>query len=298
VSTPTLLVTGASGHLGSRVLAHLIETHRLDPQRIAAVTRTPAKLEALAGRGVSVRAGSFDDPASLDRAFAGIDRLLLVSTDALDRPGRRLEQHLIAIDAATRAGVTRILYTSMPTAARSSLSLAKDHLGTEQALARSGVAYTVLGNNWYFENLFHSLPAALKSGHWYSSAADGRIGYISREDCARVAAALLSSDDALDTYYEVAGEAGLRTVDIASIVTEVTGKRLEVVHVTDAQLTQGLLAAGVPEPFANLFTEFDRATREGDLAATSDVVRRVTGRSPDALRDFIGANAQALVSAM
>jgi NAD(P)H dehydrogenase (quinone) len=184
----------------------------------------------------------------------------------------------------------------MPHAAKSSLTLAKDHLGTQQALVRSGIPHSVLGNNWYFENLFYSLPAALKSGHWYTSAGDGCIGYISREDCARVAAAVLASDTP-DAYYDVAGETALTTREIAFIVREVTGAPLEVVDVTDAQLTQGLIGAGVPEPFAYLFAEFDRATREGDLSATSDVVKRLTGRAPDTLRDFVRASAQALTSA-
>jgi len=296
VPTGPIIVTGASGHLGSRIVHHLLETHGVEPGRIVAVTRTPSNAAALAAKGVDVRAGDFDDQSSLDRAFAGGGRLLLVSTNAMDRPLHRRDQHLAAVAAAVRAGVSHIAYTSLPGAARSTLALARDHEGTEQALAASGVPSTVLGNNWYFENLFYALPAALKSGRWHTAAGDGRIGYIAREDCARVAARVMVLDRP-DPYYDVAGETALTTSDIAAIVRDVTGAALEVVQLTDTQLRDGLLAAGVPPPFADLLTEFDRVTREGELGVTSDTVRRLTGRDPETLRDYIGAHAQALTAA-
>ena len=167
----TLLVTGASGQLGRRVLAHLLDTCAVPPARLIAVTRDPAKLADFAARGVEVRRGDFDDPGSLGEAFKGAGRLLLISTDALDTPGRRLAQHQAAIAAAKTAGVRHIVYTSMPNPDGSPIPFAPDHLGTEQALALSGRGWTILRNAWYFENLAFSLPGALaprasESGMW------------------------------------------------------------------------------------------------------------------------------------
>lgn len=160
----TLLVTGASGHLGRRVLANLLDTCGIPPSCLIAVTRDPAKVADIAARGVDVRRGDFDDPASLDAAFKGANRLLLISTDAFDRPGARIAQHKAAIAAAKQAGVKHIVYTSMPRPDGSPIPFAPDHLGTEQALAASGLGWTVLRNAWYFENLALSLPDALATG--------------------------------------------------------------------------------------------------------------------------------------
>src|SRR5262245_51398877 len=133
----TLLVTGAAGKLGQRVIAHLLDTHKVAPAQIVAATRNPDKLAALAAQGAKVRKLDFEDAASLATAFAGVDRVLLVSTDAIDRPGRRLAQHKAAVEAAKKAGVKHVIYTSMPNPDNTLITFAPDHLGTERALAAS-----------------------------------------------------------------------------------------------------------------------------------------------------------------
>src|SRR5579859_8190921 len=165
MSTPDLLVTGAGGQLGQRVLHHLTDSLKIPAGRIAAATRKPESLAAWAAQGVALRRADFDEPASLEQAFAGISRLLLISTDALDRPGHRLAQHRAAIAAAAKAGVSHVVYTSMPKPETSAVLFAPDHAGTEAALAASALPeWTVLRNNWYFENLFFSLPSAREAG--------------------------------------------------------------------------------------------------------------------------------------
>ena len=148
----------------------------------------------------------FDDTATLVKAFKGATRLLLISTDVMDRPGHRLEQHRNAIAAAEKAGVEHVLYTSMPKPETSAVLFAPDHVGTEKALAASGLkGWTVLRNNWYFENLLHSLPHAIKSGTWYTAAGEGKIAHIAREDLARAAAAALASDKGGKNTYTLTG---------------------------------------------------------------------------------------------
>jgi NAD(P)H dehydrogenase (quinone) len=291
-----LLVTGASGHLGRRVLAHLLDTVGVAPSRVVAVTRTPAKLADVAARGVDVRAGDFDDPASLAKAFEGVERLLLISTDTLDRPGARLAQHRAAVAAAKAAGVTHILYTSIPKADDIPVPFAPDHAGTEQAIKASGLGWTILRNALYFDNLAFTLPAALASGKWYSSAADGRIANVSREDCARAAAAALASPSTANAVYDITGPAALAISEIVATVSEVLGKPIELVQVTDEQLTQGLVAAGVPEPFARILVSFDTTTRSGLFATVTDAVETLAGRKPETLRHFLVANKEALLA--
>jgi NAD(P)H dehydrogenase (quinone) len=291
MSNATLLVTGASGQLGRRVIAHLLQTYKIAPQRIIATTRMPASLADLAAQGVVVRQADFEDAASLAAAFAGADRLLLISTDALDRPGRRLEQHLNAVNAAAKAGVKHVVYTSMPRPeAGSPIPFAPDHLGTEQALAASPLSWTVLRHNWYAENLLLSLPGALASGKWYSAAGDGATAYVSREDCARADAAALASDDTSRSTLNVTGPDALTAPQIAALVTEVLGKPLQVVPVSAEQLAQGMAAAGVPAFLVPLMVAFDVNAAAGRVAGVSNDVQRLTGTPPQPLKAWLNAN--------
>ena len=292
----TLLVTGASGQLGRSVIAHLLHTHKIAPQRIIATTRKPEALADLAALGVVVRRADFEDSASLAGAFAGAHRLLLISTDALDRPGRRLEQHLNAINAATRAGVKHVVYTSMPKPEPGSpVPFAPDHFGTEQALAASPMSWTVLRHNWYADNLHLSLPAALASGQWYSAAGDGATAYVSREDCARADAAALASADTAKSTLDVTGAQALNTTQIAAIATEALGKPIRVIPVSPEQLAQGLAAAGVPPFLVPLMVSFDVNAKAGNVSMVSDTILKLTGTAPQSLRDYLVNNKAAFV---
>ena len=239
-----LLVTGANGHLGRRVIAHLLEMHKISPANIVATSRDPGKLDALAKQGVQVRQADFENPATLDNAFKGVDRALIISTDAIDRPGRRLAQHKAAVEAAKRAGVKHVLYTSMPKPDVSLVLFAPDHLGTEQAIAASGLGYTILRNNWYMENLLMTVPTLLATGKWFTAAGEGRIPYISREDCARAAAAAMASESSDNKRYDITGPESFTVAQIAALISEFAGKQIEVVQLNDEQLAAGLKAAG------------------------------------------------------
>lgn len=293
--TSTLLITGASGHLGQRVIHHLLETLKVAPQRIIATTRKPEALKDLAAKGVTVRAADFDDAASLRSAFAGANRLLLISTDAMDRPGRRLAQHQAAIAAAEQAGVAHVVYTSVPLPENSPLLIAPDHAGSEQALANSALpGWTVLRNHWYFENLFMSLPSALASGQWYSAAEQGRVAYIARDDLARAAATALASDTTGRTTYTLSGAEAFTTEQIALQVSQATRKPLQVVHVPLAGLIQGMVGAGLPEPLAAVFASFDTNTAAGRVADVTGDFQKLTGVAPQPFAAWLNANAAAL----
>lgn len=289
-----ILVTGASGHLGRLVIKHLIDSQTITPSDIVAGSRDPAKLADLQALGVEARRVDFDDQASLTAAFAGIDRLLIVSTDELGMPGKRLTQHTAAVNAAKAAGVSRLFYTSMPQPDDSLITFSGDHLGTEMAIKTSGLAYTLFRNGWYMENLFMSLPQALAGGTWYTSAGTGRIAHIAREDIARAIAAGLAHPAAESVTYTLTGETAYTTEEIAALVRDVTDKPLAVVNLSDEQLSQGMAAAGVPAPFIPTFVSFDANTREGKIAMVSPDAETLSGVKRMSLKAFLEANRAAL----
>ena len=293
--TDTLLVTGASGQLGRLVLDALLASGKVAPANIIAATRDTAKLDAYAKKGVTVRAADFDDPASLDAAFAGAGKVLILSTDALDRPGRRLTQHKAAVAAARKAGAKHILYTSMPQPDDSRVTFAPDHLGTEEVIKATGIPYTILRDGWYAENLFMSLPHALQTGSWYTASGNGKLAHITRADtAAAIAGALFSAGNESRTY-TLTGTKSHTADEIAAIVSAATGKPLNVVHVTDAQLAEGLKAAGLQEGFIPTVVSFDTNTRDGKIAMVTDDAEKLSGRKPTSFEDFVAANKAAFL---
>lgn len=291
------LVTGASGHLGQLVIDSLLNHHNIPANKIIATTRKPETLAALAAKGVQVRAADFDDTAGLAAAFKGAERLLLISTDAMDKPGRRLAQHRNAVAAAGKAGVKHILYTSMPNPETSAVLFAPDHLGTEKAIAASTLpGWTILRNNWYFENLLHGVPQALASGTWYSAAGDGKIAHLARADLAKAAAAALVGTHSGKATYTLTGTRGYTTAEIARLVSDAVGKPLTVVQVPEEALVKGMTGAGLPEPVAKLFASFDTNTKQGGLAISTGDVKTLTGSDPQNFEEWLAANKAAFAT--
>ncbi|KQV34589.1 MULTISPECIES: NmrA family NAD(P)-binding protein [unclassified Rhizobium] len=286
----TLLVTGAAGHLGRLVLDALLASNKVAPADIIATSRDPAKLAAYADKGVQTRRADFDDPASLATAFAGADRILVVSTDALDTPGKRQIQHTAAINAAKAAGAKHILYTSMPNPEHSAVTFAPEHLGSENAVKATGIPYTILRNGWYMENLFMGLPHAFAGGKWYSASGDGKIAHIARADmAAAIANAMLSASSESRTY-TLTGPVARTTAEIAEIAAKAVGKPLEVVTVTDDQLAAGLAGAGLPPVLIPVIVSFDTNTREGKIAMVTDDAATLAGKPLTTLESFLEAN--------
>jgi NAD(P)H dehydrogenase (quinone) len=288
----TLLVTGASGHLGRRVVELLLEANA---GTVIAATRDPAKLADLAARGAVVRKADFDDEASLVAAFAGVDRLLLVSTDAL---GRRVPQHQAAVRAAVKAGVKHLVYTSMPNpGVESPVSIAPDHRLTEEAIVATSLGFTILRNNLYTDLLLQSLPRAVATGELVTATGHGAIAYVTREDCARAAAAALASSEAGRVTLDVTGPAALTLTEVAAIAAAITGRPIKHAPIDGASLKAGMIGAGLPAVVAELLVSFDLGAAKGDLAAASRAVLDLTGRAPTSVADFLAAHREALVAA-
>lgn len=284
MSQRTLLVTGANGHLG-RLVVELLAQKNLKDTKIIAGTRDPSKAQA--PKGVEVRKVDFDDK-DLDKAFAGVDRLLIVSTDALDRPGRRLEQHKAAIGAAKKAGVKHVLYTSMPNPkADSPVAVAEDHRLTEEALKAAPFGHTILRNNLYMHYMVGAAAAAVAHGNVYAASGDGKVAYVSREDCAAAAAGALA--DAFDgrRVVDVSGPASFGGADLAALVSELSGKKIGYVPLTPTQQREGLVKAGVPAPVAAVLVSFDEGAARGDLDVVSGAVKDLAGRAPTDLKTLL-----------
>ena len=284
---PVLLVTGASGHLGRRVIELLLEARA---GTIIAATRTPEKLADFSAQGVLVRQADFNDPASLSEAFAGVDRLLLISTDVLGEPGLRLRQHRAAIKAAQEAGVSHVVYTSLVGPGPDSPVLfAPDHYGTETALADSTLDWTVLRNNIYAEILLGSLGQAMQTGQLFSAAAQGKTAYVTREDCARAAAAALTSSFNGRRTLDITGPEALSQADLAALATQIAGKPITYVPLELEQLIQGMVGAGLPQPIAETYASIDTAMAQGQFDVVSKGVEELTGTKPASVIEFLTA---------
>ena len=269
-SQPTLLVTGASGHLGRSAVELLLETWS---GRLIAATRSPEKLAALRERGVDVRRADFDEPATLPAAFAGADRVLLVSTDALDVPNRRLTQHRNAIRAAENAGVKHVVYTSsVAPCPTPESSLINDHYWTEHTLGTTGLDWTILRNNLYTDYLLMSLPHALSTGQMYTATGNGARNYVTRDDCTRSAVGALVSASGRGIH-DISGPAPLTQDELAAIVSELTGRPLSPRRRSGRRATRRLARHRAAAPHGRCAGGFRRGGRRG-LPCRPDIERR------------------------
>jgi NAD(P)H dehydrogenase (quinone) len=282
-----IAVSGASGQLGRLTLRLLLE--RVDAACVVALTRTP---DAVADLGVQTRMADFDDPASLVRAFDGAERLLLVSTNVFDTTGRRIEQHANAVRAAAQAGVGHVVYTSISQAGDpgNPAAVAIDHRMTEAMLASSGLRYTVLRHNMYTQLILMGLDVTLATGLLLDNSGDGASAYVTREDCAAVAAAVLARGGYEGRRLEVTGPRAVTQADVAAMISEFTGIAVRYLPITDDDTVVDLVAHGMPERRARRFATIGTSIREGYTATVTDVVPRVSGRPATSVADFLAAS--------
>ncbi|WP_243362850.1 SDR family oxidoreductase [Fundidesulfovibrio terrae] len=268
-----LVITGASGQLGRLVIEQLLKT--MPAARIVAAARTLDRVKDLAARGVQTRHADYDKPETLDAAFAGAGKLLLISSSEV---GRRFPQHKAVIDAAKRAGVTLLAYTSLLHADTSPLGLAEEHKATEAYLKASGVPFVLLRNGWYTENFTASIAPALKHGAFLGSAGDGRISSAARADYAEAAAAVLALENQEGRTYELAGDEAYTLTDLAGEISRQSGKTVTYANLPEAEFKAALLSAGLPEPIAGLLADSDTGASKGGLFDNSGQLGRLIGR--------------------
>ncbi|KPW76646.1 MULTISPECIES: SDR family oxidoreductase [Pseudomonas syringae group] len=269
-----IVVTGATGQLGRLVIEQLLT--RVPASQVIAAVRNPEKAADLSALGVQVRQADYSQPSTLNSAFAGAEKLLLISSSEV---GQRLPQHKAVIDAAKSAGVRLFAYTSVLHADTSALGLAKEHRETEDYLQSSGLPFVLLRNGWYTENYVAGAQGALAHGAVLGSAGEGRISSASRLDYAEAAAVILTSaEDQAGRLYELAGDEPYTLADYAAELSKQSGKTLAYVDLPQAEFAAALIEAGLPDYVANLLADSDAAAAKGALFDDSRQLSELIGR--------------------
>ncbi|NGZ83785.1 NmrA family NAD(P)-binding protein [Duganella aceris] len=279
-----IIVTGATGQLGRLTIASLLKT--TPAAQIVAAVRDVAKAADLAALGVQVRRADYTDPASLDAALQGASKVLLISSNDL---GQRVPQHRNVIDAAVRAKVALLAYTSVLHADRSTLSLAAEHRETEQAIRASGLHYSLLRNGWYIENYTGTLGGAVAHGALAGGAGEGRIAAAARAEYAEAAAAVLASAGPVEQVYELAGDTAFTLAELAAEVARQTGKPLPFHNLSQTEYREMLLGLGLPAPLAELIADSDAQAAKGALDDNSGTLGKLIGHPTIALAAAVKA---------
>ena len=281
----SVVITGATGHLGRLVVESLLQQD-FPARDITAAGRDTTKIKDLADRGVRVRAIDYDDPATLDGAFRGAARILLISAS---QTGQRARQHGNAIDAARRAGAGLLAYTSIVHADTTTLKMAEEHQATETALRASGLEYVLLRNSWYTENYTAQIPAILQRGSLVGSADDGRVSAATRADYAAAAAAVLAGDGHAGRVYELGGDQAFTLTEFAAEISAQAGQPVSYHDLPMAEYAQLLISAGLPESAAAIIADADRGLARGDLYVDSGHLRQLIGLPTTSLHDAVAA---------
>ena len=268
-----ILVTGATGKLGSKVVESLLKS--IPASELAVSVRKPEKAVGLRARGVEVRHGDFDQPQNLEKAFAGIDRLLIISADGDNKT--RIRQHANVVQAAERAGVKFIAYTSLANATESNNLFAPTHVATEAAIIKTGIPYSFLRNNWYLENEIGSIQGAIAGAPWVTSAGKGKVGWALQQDYADAAAAVLVGNGHENTVYELSGPL-LTQEELASALGKVLGKNIPVQQVSDEKYAEIMKGLGLPDFVIPITVGIQESIRNGSLAVKSHDFEKVLGR--------------------
>ena len=266
----TIAITGATGQLG-RLVVESLKT-RVPTGDIVALVRDPAKAADL---GVAARAADYAKPETLGSALAGVDTLLLISSNAV---GQRLPQHRAVIEAAKAAGVKRVVYTSILRADTTPIGLADEHKATEALLKASGLAYTLLRNGWYTENYAGSIQGAVASGALIGAAGDGKISAAARADYAEAAAVVLAADGHENKTYELAGDTAFTLADLAAAISAKAGKAIPYNNLPEADYAKALESHGLPAAFAAILAQSDIGASQGGLFDDGKQLSALIGR--------------------
>ena len=269
-----IAITGASGHLGRLVIKALLET--VPAGELVAAVRSPEKAADLAALGIEVRHADYDSPESLSTAFAGVEKLLLISSSEV---GRRTPQHKAVIEAASQNGVKLLAYTSILHCDASPLMLAAEHKDTEAALRSSGLPHVLLRNGWYTENYTAGIAAALENGAIMGCADSGRLASASRADYAAAAAAVLTATESqAGRIYELAGDDAWSLTDLAAEISKQSGKEIAYRDMPESEYRKVLIEIGLPEPFAAALADAETGIAHGALFDDSHQLSRLIRR--------------------
>ncbi|WP_317444834.1 SDR family oxidoreductase [Streptomyces collinus] len=279
----SIVVTGATGHLGRLVVEQLLQ--QVPAERITAVVRDEAKAAGLAARGVRLAVADYNRPETFDGVFAAGDKVLLISGNEFAKG--RVRQHQVVIDAARAAGVALLAYTSAPGSLKA--ALADDHRATEEALIASGLPYSLLRNGWYHENYTENLGPVLEHDAVVAAAGEGRVSSASRADYAAAAVAVLTGEGHENTTYELGGDEAWSFAEYAAELSRRTGREITYNAVTVEALKGILAGAGLPEPLVEIFAGVDVSIGKGELVVSTGDLSRLAGRPTTPLAEAVAA---------
>ncbi|AIA73206.1 conserved hypothetical protein [Pectobacterium atrosepticum SCRI1043] len=279
-----IAITGASGQLGRLVIAQLLE--KVPASDIVALVRDVNKVADLSAKGVQVKAADYNQPEALAFALQGVDKVLLISSSEV---GQRAAQHRNVIEAAVKAGVKLVAYTSLLHADKSPLALAEEHRQTEALLKDSGLPHVLLRNGWYTENYAASIPAALEHGVFIGSAGEGKITSATREDFAAAAVAVLTQEGQAGKVYELAGDEPYTLVELAAEISKQSGKSIGYQNLSGAEFTAALVSAGLPDVFAQIIADSDVGASKGGLFDGGKHLSQLIGRPTTPLSAVVKA---------
>ena len=277
-----IVITGASGQLGRLVIQSLLA--KVPASQIVAAVRNPASVSDLATLGVQVRQADYSTPASLEAAFRGAEKVLLISSSEV---GQRGVQHKNVVDAVKKARVSLLAYTSLLHVDTSPLFLAGEHKETEAYLGQSGVPFVLLRNGWYTENYLASIPPALQHGAYIGAAGEGRIASAARADYAEAAAIVLTTSGQADKVYELAGDDSYTLAEFAAELSRQADKQIPYVNLPEVEFKQALIGAGLPEPLAGVLADSDIGASKGALFDASHHLSALIGRATTPLSSLI-----------
>ncbi|MEI7087826.1 SDR family oxidoreductase [Pectobacterium versatile] len=279
-----IAITGASGQLGRLVIKQLLE--KVPASDIVALVRDVNKVTDLSALGVQVKAADYNQPEALASALQGVDKVLLISSSEV---GQRAAQHRNVIEAAVKAGVKLVAYTSLLHADKSPLALAAEHQQTEALLKSSGLPHVLLRNGWYTENYAASIPAALEHGVFIGSAGEGKITSATREDFAAAAAAVLTQEGQAGKVYELAGDEPYTLAELAAEISKQSGKNIGYQNLSEAEFTAALVSAGLPDVFAQIIADSDTGASKDGLFDDGKQLSRLIGRPTTPLSAVVKA---------
>jgi NAD(P)H dehydrogenase (quinone) len=278
-----IVVTGATGKLGRHVVDSLLK--KVPTKEIAVAVRSPEKAVDFAARGIEVRHADYAKPETLEAAFQGADKLLLISGNEV---GKRLPQHTAVVEAAKKAKVGLIVYTSILRADSSKLGLAAEHLATEKLLRGSGIPFVFLRNGWYIENYTERLEPVLATGSFAGSAGDGKIAAATRADFAEAAAVVLTKPGHENKIYELGG-APFTMSELAAELSKQTKKSIGYANLPAEKYREVLLGAGLPPHYADLLVDSDLGIAKGELDDSTGDLARLIGRPTTTLATAVAA---------
>ncbi len=282
-----ILVTGATGHLGSATIKFLL--NKVQASEIAALARSEEKAEAIKEKGVDVRIGNYDDYSSLVKAFQGVDKLLLISASEM---GNRAKQHINAIKAAKEVGVKYIVYTSIirqkddPNSAL--WFLASEHVETEEYLMNSGIPYTIFKNGFYTDMITDFIGQnVLETQTVFLPAGDGKVNFALRKEIAEALANVLTTDGHENKSYDIGGEETVSFGEIAEFLTEISEKKINYISPDVETYKQEMAKHNVPEMYINLFAAFAVAFSENTMDVKTKDFTTLLGRNTTDVKSFL-----------